>query len=341
MAVLVEPDPGDADGRIAAFRRGRGADVAILVIASGESLSSWSVKPGLQPAEWCDAASGPSEWARRYEALVARAVAHDADHPHLHLPPAADPCRCLESNGRLVAGVAHDLNNLLTSIMGNADLLAARVPDLPELDALQIAAERAVELTRQLLTSSGTPEGAPEAVDLDAAITECSRLCARVIGDGVQVRCVRGPGLWHVHIAPGQMQRVLMNLVLNARDAMPEGGTLTFRTRNVVLEGVAEDGSPGGLPPGEYVQVTVEDTGHGMDACTLARIGEPYFTTKVAGKGTGLGLSSVMGIVRRASGDLLVDSLPGAGTRVRLWFPRSERPGVAERHLHVAAEPRI
>jgi two-component system cell cycle sensor histidine kinase/response regulator CckA len=334
MAVLVEPDPADAANRIATFRQACGSTVAILVIATGESLASWSVTPGLQPAEWCDAMAGPEEWARRYDALAARAGAQDAEH--LHLVRALEQSRRLESVGRLAAGVAHDFNNLLTSIMGNVDLLAARVPDLPELGELQIAAERAVELTRQLLTAGRPPESEPEAVDVDAAINECSRLCARVIGEDVELRCVRGPGLWHVRIAPGKMQQVLMNLVLNARDAMPEGGALTFRTRNVVLEGAAEDGSPGGLAPGEYVQLTVEDTGHGMDARTLARIGEPYFTTKPAGEGTGLGLATVMGIVRRACGDLLVDSLPGTGTRVRLWFPRSMRPCRSGRPMRVA-----
>lgn len=334
VAVLVEPDPEEATDRVAAFRRACGVRVPILVVASGDSLTSWSVIPGLQPVEWCDAASGAGEWGRRYDALVTRAAAQDSEH--VALLRELEQARRLESVGRVAAGVAHDFNNLLASIIGNVDLLAARDPDLPGLGALQIATERAVELTRQLMTSSRPPAGEPEAADLDAAIIECTRLCTRLIGEDIQLRCVRGPGLWHARVAPGPMQQVLMNLVLNARDAMPDGGALTFRTRNVVLEGAAEDGSPGGLPPGEYVQVTVEDTGHGMDAHTLARIGEPYFTTKDVGKGTGLGLSTVMGIVRRASGELLVDSLPGTGTRVRLWFPRSNRPGQTARHLHSA-----
>ncbi|MEZ4268329.1 MAG: ATP-binding protein [Myxococcota bacterium] len=335
VVVLVEPEREFALEGIAAMRRACGGRVAVLVIASGEVLEAWTQTQDLQPVDWCDAASGPAEWVRRYDALVARMAAHGAEVERLVRE--LEQARRMESLGRLAAGVAHDFNNLLTSIMGNLDLLALRSPQIPEVAELQIAADRAAELTRQLLSTSRRPNGEPEAVEVDAAIDECARLCSRLIGEDVEVRVARGPGLWHVRVAPGQMQQVLMNLVLNARDAMPEGGALTFRTRNVVLEGGPDDGAPGGLTPGEYVQVTVEDTGHGMDASTLARIGEPYFTTKAEGKGTGLGLATVIGIVRRSAGDLLVDSLPGTGTRVRLWLPRARRPGQTGPHVRVAS----
>jgi two-component system cell cycle sensor histidine kinase/response regulator CckA len=339
VVVLVDPSAEDPAHRIAALRRTCEGHIGVMVVAYGDSLRAWSTTPGLHPFEWCDAASGAQGWLARFDALVHRTGVGDGEFRELVRE--LEQARRMESVGRLAGGISHDFNNLLTSIVGNVDLLGLRGIELPELSELRTAVDRATELTRQLLAFGRGEESEPQAVDLDAAISESARLFARLIGEHVDVRVVRGPGLWRVRVAPGQMQQVLMNLVINARDAMPEGGTLTLRTRNVVLEGASEDGGAGRVPAGEYVQLTVEDTGHGMDAGTLARIGEPYFTTKPEGKGTGLGLSTVIGIVRRAGGDLVVDSLVGAGTRVRLWLPRTRRPGQTGRHARVAtARPR-
>ncbi|MCB9729693.1 MAG: response regulator [Deltaproteobacteria bacterium] len=247
--------------------------------------------------------------------------------------------RRVETMGRLAGGIAHDFNNLLTSMMGNVELLRMRGHDLPELDEVQTAVDRATELTGQLLAFSRSQELEPQVMDLDQAIAESSRLVARLIGADVEVRVERTHGLWPVCADPGQVQQVLMNLVLNARDAMPEGGTLTLRTRNIVLDGDPAGGIPPGLAPGEYVLVTVEDTGEGMDAETMARLGEPFFTTKPPGKGTGLGLATVFGIVRQSGGDLAVDSVMGAGTRVRLWLPRTTRTGTTDENEAAPARP--
>jgi PAS domain S-box-containing protein len=233
----------------------------------------------------------------------------------------------MEAIGRLAGGVAHDFNNLLTVIQGNCQLLQRRLaPDDPrcaEIEEISFAGDRATGLVRQLLAFSRRQAWQPRVLDLNRLIADWDRMLGRVIGEEIEVRFELEPELPPVLTDPGQLEQVLMNLVVNARDAMPKSGRLTVKTASFSLPhplAVA-----GGLeaPPGEYVLLVVSDTGIGMDAATQARLFEPFFTTKEPGKGTGLGLATVYGIVQQSKGFLQVDSTPGEGSTFRIYLPRS------------------
>ncbi|MFT3914684.1 MAG: ATP-binding protein [Anaeromyxobacteraceae bacterium] len=233
----------------------------------------------------------------------------------------------LESIGRLAGGVAHDFNNLLTVMLACGTELRAAVPrvdpDLVEAcDDLLGAARRGTELTQQLLAFARKHPGAPVRTDLTEVVRQTERLVGRVIGEDVQVREALTDAPWPVRCDPGLMSQVLMNLAVNARDAMPQGGTLTLSTENVVLgpEAAAERA----VAPGRYVRLGVEDDGKGMSAEVLQHVFEPFFTTKAPGAGTGLGLATVYGIVKQSGGHVNVRSAPGAGTRFELLFPAAE-----------------
>jgi signal transduction histidine kinase/ActR/RegA family two-component response regulator len=231
----------------------------------------------------------------------------------------------MESIGRLAGGVAHDFNNLLTSIMGYADLLKAQIR--PEETARQSvqeirhAAERAADLTRQLLAFSRRQILQPRRVDLNHVVADMQRMLARLLGEDIELCSLPSPEPAAVEADPGQIEQVVMNLAVNARDAMPDGGTLTIQTSNLELAASDSQRLPG-LRPGAYVELSVADTGVGMDERTLAHAFEPFFTTKVRGKGTGLGLSTVYGIIRQSGGTVRVHSEPGEGTRVSVFLPR-------------------
>ncbi|MGE0862579.1 MAG: PAS domain S-box protein [Vicinamibacterales bacterium] len=230
----------------------------------------------------------------------------------------------LEAVGQLAGGIAHDFNNLLTVINGYCERLLLTVDDStglrPDLDLIHKAGQRAAGLTRQLLAFSRRQVLQPRVIDLNAIVADIQRILARVIGEQNAVVTALDPGLGAVEADPGQIEQVVMNLAINARDAMPDGGTITIQTGNLaVLEG---DPSPFHLQPGQYVMLAIGDTGHGMDADTASRIFEPFFTTKDAGKGTGLGLSTVYGIVAQSGGDIAVESAVGAGTTMRVFLPR-------------------
>ncbi len=233
----------------------------------------------------------------------------------------------LEAVGRLAAGVAHDFNNLLTVIAGYARLVADALPrndpKRDEVNQIVEAADRAASLTRQLLAFGRRQVLQPRVLDLNAVVSGVAEMLERLLGDDVRLVVRASPTLGRVEVDEGQVQQVLMNLAVNARDAMPEGGTLTIATRDLV---VTETNRPAytPVPPGAYVVVDVSDTGTGMDADTCARIFEPFFTTKPAGQGTGLGLSTVYGIVKQSGGYIGVASEPGRGTCFTLYFPRVE-----------------
>jgi signal transduction histidine kinase len=233
----------------------------------------------------------------------------------------------LEAIGRLAGGVAHDFNNLLTAVTGNAALLLQRLPPGPESElagVIERAAWRAAELTRQLLGFSRRTLLWLKPTDLNDAVAEVAGLLRHTLDPAaVTLEVSRAAGLWPVQADPGQMNRVLMNLCLNARDAMPRGGTLTLETANVV---VGEEYARGRLEarPGAFVRVRVADTGHGIPAELLPRIFEPFFTTKEEGQGTGLGLAMVHGIVRQHQGWVECGSAVGRGTRFDLYVPRLE-----------------
>ena len=233
----------------------------------------------------------------------------------------------MESVGQLAGGVAHDFNNVLTVITGRIDFLLG-APNLDaeqETDLAEIrkAAERAAELTRQLLAFSRKQLLQPRVVDLNRTLDEVEPMLRRLIGEDIQIRIMPGDDLGSVTADPGQLQQILMNLALNARDAMPSGGVLTFRTANETLgNGAAQSSTE--LEPGEYVMLQVSDTGTGMDPATQTRIFEPFFTTKGQGKGTGLGLSTVYGIVKQSGAAISVVSALGAGTTFSVYFPRTD-----------------
>ncbi|MBX3132771.1 MAG: PAS domain S-box protein [Gemmatimonadaceae bacterium] len=230
----------------------------------------------------------------------------------------------IEAIGRLAGGVAHDFNNLLTVISGTAEVALAQVPPDGELHedlrTIKQASERGARLTRQLLAFSRQQVLEVKVLDLNQVVREVVTLITRVISEQVTIAVQPGNQLWKMMGDAGQLEQVLMNLSVNARDAMPEGGTLTISTENVVLD--AEAARHVTVQPGEYVALYVSDTGHGMDAVTRDRIFEPFFTTKPAGKGTGLGLPTAYGIVRQIGGSIWVYSEPGRGTTFKLFFPR-------------------
>ena len=230
----------------------------------------------------------------------------------------------MEAVGRLAGGIAHDFNNLLMVISGYSEFLLERVGSDPRLrgPAQQIsnATQRATSLTRQLLAFSRKQMLAPKVLDLNEVVSENLKMLTRMIGEDIDLVMVPGPAIGAVRADPGQIDQVIMNLAVNARDAMPDGGKLTIETANVSLdENFARTHAP--LQPGDYVMLAISDTGIGMDLETQSRIFEPFFTTKGA-KGTGLGLSTVYGIVKQSGGFIFVDSQPQRGTAFRAYFPR-------------------
>jgi two-component system cell cycle sensor histidine kinase/response regulator CckA len=233
----------------------------------------------------------------------------------------------MEAVGRLAGGVAHDFNNILTAITGYTNLLAIHFsegdPRRRNLDEIRKAADRATALTRQMLAFSRKQVLEPTIQDLNAIVTEMDELFQRLIGEHIALVLHLNPALGHVKVDAGQMEQVIMNLVVNARDAMPQGGRLIIETGNVELE---ESFAHRQLAyhPGPYVMLAVRDTGVGMDKGIQERIFEPFFTTKERGKGTGLGLSTVFGIIKQSAGNVSVYSEPGHGTTVKIYLPRVE-----------------
>ena len=231
----------------------------------------------------------------------------------------------MEALGRLAGGVAHDFNNLLTIIKGHSDLLLdwLKTDDAPHKSCEQIhkAADRASSLTRQLLVFSRRQVLQPKVLDLNALVAEMDKLLERLIREDVEFVFVPGQPIGSIKADPGQVEQVLLNLTVNACDAMPGGGKLSVETSTVTVDENLSRSRPG-LAAGVYVLLTVRDSGHGMDAATKARIFEPFFTTKDVGKGTGLGLSTVYGIVKQSGGFIWVDSAPGKGTSFEVYFPK-------------------
>jgi PAS domain S-box-containing protein len=236
----------------------------------------------------------------------------------------------MEAVGQLAGGIAHDFNNLLTAIIGNSDLALGAMPaDDPNrefVEGIKEVGERAAVLTKQILAFSRRQMLQPEVVDLNDVVRRLQPLLVRTLGEKIQVETLMAPDLMPAEVDPHQMEQVLMNLAVNARDAMPDGGRLLIVTANAELG--PEDATPESeLEPGSYVMLAVSDTGLGMDADTRSRVFEPFFTTKALGKGTGLGLSTVFGIVRQSGGGVTVDSQPGEGSTFRVYLP-----------VHVGAE---
>jgi signal transduction histidine kinase len=233
----------------------------------------------------------------------------------------------MESVGRLAGGVAHDFNNLLTPIMGYAQLGAAQVPqDHPlqsSLEEIGKAAHRAANLTRQLLAFSRRQVIQPQVVNLNDLAADMEKMLHRLIGEDVQLTTGADAGLGLIKADPGQMEQVLLNLVVNARDAMPQGGSISIQTANATLD-QAQASQHAGASPGQYVVLSVSDTGTGMTEEVKSHLFEPFFTTKGVGKGTGLGLATCYGIVQQSGGFIDVQSQVGSGTSFRVYLPRVE-----------------
>jgi signal transduction histidine kinase/CheY-like chemotaxis protein len=235
----------------------------------------------------------------------------------------------MEAVGRLAGGVAHDFNNLLTIIGGNSDLLLDRVgtDDFQRrcVEQIQKAARRAVSMTRQLLAFSRMQVLQPQVLDLNGVVADMGKMLPRLIGEHIEYVFTPDPKLAAVKADAGQIEQVLMNLAVNARDAMPNGGTLTVRTNNVeISQGEAAKRPP--MTAGHYVRLCVSDTGQGMDEQTKTHIFEPFFTTKEVGKGTGLGLATVYGVVKQSGGFIWVESAPGQGATFEIYLPLAAGP---------------
>jgi hypothetical protein len=238
----------------------------------------------------------------------------------------------MEALGRLAGGVAHDFNNLLTIIGGYSqmvlDALDGKNPLRKDVEPIAEAATRASALTRQLLAFSRRQLLQPKIVDLNRLITKMNKMLRRVIGEDIELKLALRPDLGRTQADPGQMEQVIMNLAVNARDAMPTGGTLSVTTSNWEAAGGA--GAPD-LAEGAYVLLSISDTGTGMDERTRTHIFEPFFTTKARGKGTGLGLATAYGIVKQAGGEIRVDSEPGQGACFRIYLPRVRKAAKGQR----------
>ncbi len=238
----------------------------------------------------------------------------------------------METIGQLTGGVAHDFNNLLTVMLGGLDAIERQIVEIPESPAIQQikraaamamkAVERAATLTHRLLAFSRRQPLEPKPIDANRLVADMSELLRRTLGETIDLETVLAGGLWSVTADPNQLENSLLNLAVNARDAMPDGGKLTIETSNIFLDEayVAKLVEP--LPAGQYVMIAVSDTGAGMDSITLDRAFEPFFTTKDIGRGTGLGLSQVYGFVLQSQGYVKIYSELGQGTVVKLYLPR-------------------
>ncbi len=235
----------------------------------------------------------------------------------------------MEAIGQLAGGVAHDFNNTLMAISGYSELLSTLIPEdspvRPYVSELLKASQQGGRLTRQLLAFSRRQVLVPKALDLNQSITEMEDMLRRLIGEDIELQVIQAKNLGTVEADPGQIQQVLMNLLVNARDAMPNGGKVIIETANAVLD-EEYAGSHPGAKAGPYVLMAIKDTGQGMDETTMGRIFEPFFTTKEEGKGTGLGLSTVYGIVKQSGGYITVHSQVSQGTTVKIYLPRVDQP---------------
>jgi two-component system cell cycle sensor histidine kinase/response regulator CckA len=235
----------------------------------------------------------------------------------------------MEAVGRLAGGVAHDFNNLLTIIRGHSDLLLDRIggteSNRNSVEQIQKAAGRAVSMTRQLLAFSRMQVLQPRVLDLNAVVADLGKMLPRLIGEHIEYAFLPEPKLSPVKADPGQIEQVILNLVVNSRDAMPDGGRITVRTSNVEMDAREAARRPP-MPAGRYILLSVSDTGHGMDEGTKTHIFEPFFTTKEVGKGTGLGLATVYGVVKQSGGFIWVDSALGKGTSFEIYLPQVAEP---------------
>lgn len=239
----------------------------------------------------------------------------------------------LESVGQLTGGVAHDFNNLLTVILGNAELLTEQLPQGDRMHRLaemtRTAALRGAELTHRLLAFARRQALEPRVIDVNDLVENMNNMLRRTLLENIDIEVIESADVWQAYADPGQLESALLNLSLNAKDAMPDGGRLTIETANTELDESYAAQNPE-VAPGRYVMIAVSDTGSGIEPENLARVFDPFFTTKEKGKGTGLGLSMVYGFAKQSHGHIKIYSEPGQGTTIKLYLPRATRPGEAE-----------
>jgi PAS domain S-box-containing protein len=231
----------------------------------------------------------------------------------------------MEAIGQLTGGIAHDFNNLLGIVIGNLQLLERGVADTPSMarkvNTAMRAAVRGADLTRRLLALARRQIFDPTVVNLNHQLSGLAELMQRTLGESIEVRMVQANGLWHTRVDAGQLENAILNLAINARDAMPEGGRLTVKTENIVVDALICHDHPQ-IEPGEYVSISVSDTGAGIEPSVLKHVFEPFFTTKESGKGSGLGLAMVHGFAEQSGGLATIESELGRGTTVRILLPR-------------------
>ncbi|HEY0444892.1 MAG TPA: ATP-binding protein [Allosphingosinicella sp.] len=289
-----------------------------------------------------------SELSRLNETLEQRVA--DEIRERMQVEEALRQAQKMEAIGQLTGGVAHDFNNLLTIIMGSLDSIRRQLEDpAKELDIARLrrlqnmafqGAERASTLTSRLLAFARRQPLKPEPIDLNKLAAGLTDLLQRTLGERIALETVSTPGLWLANADRAELESALVNVAINARDAMPNGGKLTIETANVWLDEDYVRKLTEPVPPGQYVMLAVADTGQGMDRQTLDRVFEPFFTTKGVGKGTGLGLSQVYGFVRQSGGHIRIYSEPGAGTTIKLYLPREVDPHakVSQPHREIDAD---
>jgi PAS domain S-box-containing protein len=265
------------------------------------------------------------EFKRLNETLEERVTQEVAER--LKAEEALRQAQKMEAVGQLTGGIAHDFNNLLTIIVGNIELLQRRLPEgsdrlMRAADHAMEATRRATTLTQRLLAFSRRQPLDPKPIDANKLVAEMSELLRRTLGETIVLETVLAGGLWRTQADPNQLENAIVNLAVNARDAMPSGGKLTIETANARLDEAYVEVLAEPVPPGQYVLVAVSDSGTGMDKATMDRVFEPFFTTKGVGRGTGLGLSQVYGFVRQSNGHIRIYSELGEGTTIKIYLPR-------------------
>ncbi len=267
---------------------------------------------------------------------------HESERQLLVMQEQLQQAQRMEAVGRLAGGIAHDFNNLLTVITGAGTLVLDEMP--PEhpwrrdVEDVVAAGTRAAALTAQLLAYSRKQMLQPRRLDVSAVLLDVHAMLRRLIGEQIAINITQRAGSWRALADPNQLEQVILNLALNARDTMPQGGTITFETEQITIDSEYSAGHLG-VVPGEYVMLAVSDTGMGMDDVTRAQIFEPFFTTKKVGEGTGLGLATVYGVIRQSGGHIYVYSEPGLGTTFKIYLPRAE--GASDDPGSYAAAPQL
>ncbi|AQX36478.1 hypothetical protein B2D07_19965 [Desulfococcus multivorans] len=278
-----------------------------------------AVETSAVPIRYGDA-DGALVFVRDITERIERETAHDILERQLA------QARKMESVGRLAGGVAHDFNNMLSVITGYSELALTRLHPgdalRNDLEEILSAAGRSADIIRQLLAFARRQTAAPVVLNLNDAVEGMLRMLRRLIGEAVELSWSPRTGLWPVRIDPAQVDQIITNLCVNARDAVTDVGKIAIETHNIVVDGSGDGDHPATLEPGEYVMITVTDNGIGMAPETLEKVFEPFFTTKASGRGTGLGMATVYGIVRQNHGFIHVDSELEKGTRVRIFLPR-------------------